>query len=140
MEKWPYVLKRYLNSYLIVLHLVAKSCPALCDSMDSILPISSVLHYLPELAQIHVSWVSDAIWSHPLPLPSLFAFIFPSVRVFSNELTLCIKILELKLQHQSFQWKFRVDLLRIDQFDHFVVLDTCYQNYIKMVNRSKCKP
>ena len=35
---------------------------------------SSVLHYLPEFAQIHVHWVGDAIQPpHPL-LPSSFAF------------------------------------------------------------------
>ena len=40
--------------------------------------------------------------------------IFPSIRVFSNELALRItwpKVLELQLQHQSFQWTPRTDLL-----------------------------
>ena len=37
------------------------------------MPGPSVLPYLPEFAQIHVHWVSDAISpSHPLPLPSPF--------------------------------------------------------------------
>ena len=50
-------------------------------------------HQLPELAQIYVHRVGDAIQpSHPLssacPLPS----IFPSIRVFSNELVLCIRL------------------------------------------------
>ena len=42
-----------------------------------------------------------------LLLPS----IFPSIRVFSNELSLhkVAKVLEFQLQHQSFQWIFRVD-------------------------------
>ena len=41
-----------------------------------------VHHQLPELAEIHVHWVSDAIQpSHPLLLPS----VFPSTRFFSNE-------------------------------------------------------
>ena len=49
------------------------------------------LHYLLEFAQTHVHWVSDAIqllipWC-PLLLPS----IFPSIRVFSNELALHIR-------------------------------------------------
>ena len=36
---------------------------------------SSVPHCLPELAQIHVHWVSDTIQpSHPLPPPSPFVF------------------------------------------------------------------
>ena len=45
-----------------------------------------------------------------LLLPSVFSIIW----VFSNESALCIrwpKILELQLQHQSFQWIFRVDFL-----------------------------
>ena len=45
-----------------------------------------------------------------LLLPS----IFPSIRVFSNELAgsnQAAKVLELQLQYQSFQWVFRVDFL-----------------------------
>ena len=49
----------------------AKSCLTLCDPMDCSTPGSSVLHYLPELAQIYVHWVSDAIKpSYPLSPPS----------------------------------------------------------------------
>ena len=33
----------------------------ICDPMDSSTPGSSVLHYLPERAQIHVHGVGDAI-------------------------------------------------------------------------------
>ena len=51
-----------------------------------------VPHYLLDFAQVHVYWVGDAIQpSHPLlpssPLPS----IFPSIRVFSNELSVSIR-------------------------------------------------
>ena len=43
--------------------------------MDCRTPGSSVLHYLPEFAQIHVHWVGDAIQpSHPLLPPSPLAF------------------------------------------------------------------
>ena len=35
-----------------------------------------------------------------------------------------VKVLELQLQHQSFQWIFRVDLLRIDWFDLLAVQGT----------------
>ena len=39
------------------------------------MPSFPVLHYLPEFAQIHVQWVSDAIQpSHPLSPTSLLAF------------------------------------------------------------------
>ena len=42
-----------------------------CYPMDYNTPVSSVLHYLPEFAQIYVHWVSDAIQpSHPLLPPS----------------------------------------------------------------------
>ena len=37
---------------------VAKSCPTLCNPMDWYMPDSSVLHFLPEFAQIHVHWIS----------------------------------------------------------------------------------
>ena len=61
----------------VSLHLycsAAKSCPTLCSPMDYSTPGFPVLHYLPEFAQVHIHWVSDAIQpSHPL-LPSSFAF------------------------------------------------------------------
>ena len=57
----------------------------LCNPGTVALPGSSVLHYLPEVAQIHVHWVSDAIQrSHPL-LPPSPSWVFPSIKVFSNE-------------------------------------------------------
>jgi len=40
---------------------VAQSWPTLCDPTDCSTPGSPVLHYLPEFAQIHVHWISDAI-------------------------------------------------------------------------------
>ena len=71
--------------------LVAESCSTLCRLMDCSTPGFPVLHYLPEFAQTHVRWVSDAIQpSHPhslLLLPS----IFPSIRVFSHESALLIR-------------------------------------------------
>ena len=92
---------------------VAKSCLTLCDPMDCSMPGFPVLHYLPEYAQTHVHWVSDAIQpSHPLSPPSpptlnlarqqgLFQWVSSSHQV--------VKVLELQLQHQSFQWVYRVD-------------------------------
>ena len=51
-----------------------------------------VLHHLLELAQTHVHWISDPIEpSHPLSSPSPLPSIFPSIRVFSLELALCIR-------------------------------------------------
>ena len=49
-------------------------------------------HPLPEPAQTHVHWIGDVIQpSHPLPSPFFTPSIFPSLRVFSNELVLCIR-------------------------------------------------
>ena len=54
---------------------VTKSCPTLCDPMDCSMPGSPVLPCLPQFAQIHIHWVSDAIYpSYPLPSSSPFAF------------------------------------------------------------------
>ena len=39
----------------------SKLCPTLCNPMDCSTPGSYVLHCLPEFAQIHVLWVSEAI-------------------------------------------------------------------------------
>ena len=64
----------------------------LCYPMDYSRPGSSVHHYLPEFAQIHVHWVGDAIPPCPPQEPLLLLpLIFPSIRVFSNKLALHIK-------------------------------------------------
>ena len=59
--------------------------------MDCSTPGSSVLHYFPEFAQIHVPELvmlpNHLILCHPLLLPSLF----PSNKVFSNESALRIR-------------------------------------------------
>ena len=95
---------------------VTKSCPTLCNPMDCSTPDLPVFHYLPESAQTHVHWVSDAIQpSHPLALPAPPAFNLSQVQGFfqwvgsSYQMT---KGLEPQLQHQSFQWIVRVDLLQ----------------------------
>ena len=66
--------------------LVAKSYLTLCDSMGCSMPGFLVLHYLSEFTQTHVieSVMASSLFilCHPLLLPS----IFPSIRVFSNEL------------------------------------------------------
>jgi len=57
-------------------HSVTELCPTPCDPMDCSTPLSSILHCLPELAQIHVHWVGDAIQpSHHLsPASPAFSF------------------------------------------------------------------
>ena len=83
--------------------------------MDHSTPGFPLHHHLLELAQTHVHWVGDAILSsHPLSSPSPPAFnpsqhrgLFQWVSS-SNQVA---KVLELQLQHQSFQQTFRVDFL-----------------------------
>ena len=74
-----------------------------------------VHHQLQEFTQTHVYWVSDAIQpSLPLSSPSppalylsqhqgLFKWVSSSHQV--------VKVLEFQLQHQSFQWTLRMDLI-----------------------------
>ena len=76
-----------------------------------------VHHQFPESTQAHVQWESDAIQpSHPLQSPSppalnlsqhqgLFKWVSSSHQV--------AKVLEFQLQHQSFQWTPRTDLLAV---------------------------
>ena len=68
-----------------------------------------------ELAQTHVHWGSNAIQPfHPLSPPSLTAFSFSQHQglfQWISSLNQVDKILELQLQHQSFQWIFRTDFL-----------------------------
>ena len=65
----------------------------------------------PEFAQTHVHWVSEAIQpSHPLSPTSSFALsLSPYQGLFQwvNSLHQVFEVLELQLQHQSFQWIFR---------------------------------
>ena len=74
------------------IRLVAQSCPTLCDPMNCSTPGLPVHHQLLELTQTHVHQVGDAIQpSHPLTSLLLLPPIPPSIRVFSNESTLCMR-------------------------------------------------
>ena len=89
---------------------VAQLCPNLCDPMNHSMPGFPVHYQLPELTQTHVHWVSDAIQpSHPLSSPSPAFNQSPFQRVSSSHPV--AKVLEFQLQHQSFQWTPRTDLL-----------------------------
>ena len=71
---------------------VAQLCPTLCDPMDYSMTVLPVHHRLPELAQTHVHWVSDAVQpSHALSSPSPPALNLSKHQVFSNESVLCIR-------------------------------------------------
>ena len=92
---------------------VVQSCLTLCDPMNRSTPGLSVYHQLPEFTQTHVHWVRDAIQpSHPRSSPSppatnlsqhqsLFQWVNSSHEV--------SKVLELQLEHHSFQRNPRVD-------------------------------
>ena len=71
---------------------VPQLCLTLCDPMNHSMPGLPVHHQLPEFTQTRVHQVSDAIQpSHPLSSPSPPAANPPSIRVFSNESTLCMR-------------------------------------------------
>ena len=87
----------------------------LCDPKDCSMPAFPVHHQLLKLTQTHVHWADDAIQpSHPLsspsppaPNPSQHQGLFQWV----SSLHEVAKVLEFQLQHQSFQWTPRTDLL-----------------------------
>ena len=107
----------YLTGLLVRIQFssVTQSCLTLCDPMNHSTPGLPVHHQLPEFTQTHVHQVSDAIQpSHPLsspsppaPNPSQHRGLFQWVNS-SHEVA---KVLEFQLQHQSFQWTPRTDLL-----------------------------
>ena len=99
--------------------------------LDWGMPGFPVLHYLLEIAQIHIQWVGDAIQSsHPRSPTSppalslsqhhgLFQWVSSSHQV-ANVLELSFSMLQ--LQHQSFQWM--LISFRIDYFDLLAVQGT----------------
>ena len=103
------------NGYRIQFSSVTQSCLIFCDPMNCSMPGLTVHHQLPESTQTHVHWVGDAIQpSHPLSSPSPpalnlsqhqghFQWVSSSHQV--------AEVLEFQLQHQSFQWTPRTDLL-----------------------------
>ena len=94
---------------------VAQSCSTLCNPMNRSTPGLPVHHQLSESTETHVHRVSDAIQpAHPLsspsslaPNPSQHQGLFQWV----NSLHEVAKGLEFQLQHQSFQWTPKTDLL-----------------------------
>ena len=102
------------KSALVQFSSVTQSCLTLCDPMNHSTPGLPVHHQLPEFTHklMSIELVmpsSHLILCRPLllllPIP-------PSIRVFSSESTHEIaKVLEFQLQHQSFQWTPRTDLL-----------------------------
>ena len=87
---------------------VMKSCPTLCHPMNSSTPGFPVHHPLPEFAQTYVHQLSDAI-QPSLSLSSLSPPAFSlsqhqGLFYWVSSSHQVVKVLELQLQHQSFQW------------------------------------
>ena len=105
----------WANEWTVQFNSVTQLCSTLCEPMNCSTPGFPVHHQLPESTQTRVHWVGDAIQpSHPLSSPSppafsrsqhqgLFKWVSSSHQV--------AKLLEFQLQHQSFQWTPRTDLL-----------------------------
>ena len=89
---------------------VTQSCLTLCNTTDYSMPSLPAPHHLPKFAQVHVHCIGDAIQPpHPLMCSSPSALNLSQHQ--GHKRVSCLhqmtKILE--LQHQSFQWVFRID-------------------------------
>ena len=94
-----------------MLLLFSCSTVSLCDPMDCSTLGVPVLHCCLKFAQTHAHWVGDAIQpSHPLSSLSPSALNLSQYHGLSQWVSSSHQV-ELQLQHQSFQWIFRVDFL-----------------------------
>ena len=94
--------------YAVQFSSVTRSCLTLCDPMGCSKPGFPVYHQLAELSQTQVHWVGDAIQpSHPLSSPSPPTFNLSQHQGFFKWVSSShqvAKVLEIQLQHPSFQW------------------------------------
>ena len=89
------------------------SCLTLGNSMNCSTPGFPVLSYLPEFARTHIHWVSDVIQpSHSLSPPSPILTLSQHQGLFQRTSSSHQVAEVLELQHQSFQWIFRIDLFQ----------------------------
>ena len=94
LKKWTILLylKEYYLKYSVQFSSVTQLCPTLCNPMNRSMPGLPVHHQLLEFTQTHVhrSVMASShliVCSPLLLLPSMP----PSIRVFSNESTLCMR-------------------------------------------------
>ena len=94
--------------------------------MDCSMPGSPVLQCLSEFAQTHVYCVSDTVQSsHPLLLPSPNALSLSQVQDLFQWVSTSHQVAKvLELQHQSFQWIFRIHW--IDFLQDWLLWSPCY--------------
>ena len=87
-----FVCSSFPSSFRYQFSLVAQLCLTLCDPMDRSMPGLPVHHQFPKFTQAHIHWVGDALQPFILGRPLLLLpSNFPSIRVFSNGLTLYIR-------------------------------------------------
>ena len=100
----------FLSSFSFISS-VTQFCPALRNRVDCGMPAFPVLHQLPELGQIHVHSVGDAIQpSHPLLSISPHAFNLSQHQGLFQWVSSSHQVAKvLEFQHQSFQWMFKID-------------------------------
>ena len=108
IQQWrPSIAKIHIYMFVFVQSL---SQILICNPTDCSMPASSICHCLPEFAQIHVHWVGNTIRpSHPLLPSSPFALnLFLHQGLFQRVVSSHQVAKVLELQHQSFQWIFRI--------------------------------
>ena len=93
---------------------VAKLCLTLCNIMGCSTPGFPVLHSFLNFAQTHVHWVSEAIQPSHLLLPPSPPALNLSQHQGLFQWVSCLHQVArvLELQHQSYPWILRVDLLQ----------------------------
>ena len=93
---------------------VAESCPTRCNPVECSTPGFPAIHRPLEFAQTHVhcQWCHPAISSSVTSFSSCFSISqHQGLFQWVSSLHHMAKVLEFQLQHQSFQWIFRVDFL-----------------------------
>ena len=97
---------------------VAQSCLTLCDPMNHSTPGLPVHHQLPESTQTHVHRVGVTIQPSHLCRPLLLLpSIFPSIRVFSNESALRVRL----PKYWSFSFNTSPSVLPVSPSSYFLI-------------------
>ena len=90
------------------------------------------LHPLLQFTQTHVHWDGNAISFSVIPCSScLQSFPGPGSFQINQLLHQMAKVLEFQVQHQSFQWTLRTDLLSVQQFSRSVVSDSLWPHELQ---------
>ena len=105
----------YRQNLNIISSVQSLRCLTLCNPINRSTPGLPVHHPHPWSTQTYVHWVGDAIQpSHPLLSPSPLALNLSQYQGLFQRVSSSYqvaKVVEFQLQHQSFQWTLRTDLL-----------------------------